>query len=518
MIAARSAEMKSRHLVALFAFAALPSAGLACSSSSSGGTAQTGPTGGSATAGSGRGTAGTGAGGTTAAGGTAAGGATAGAGGVAAGAGGAAGGTGGGVGTGAGGGAGPALTGSFDLKLPSVKQSKMPLGAKSPTPTTNLRLDLRASGPGFEAMITPSFGEQAPMTVALSPTSVTLTGMVKVAGNDPSSGNVTDTWTSFVFQRAADGSLADAVHAVGDEEAFGGDVVDSATLTGDGAIALDTTKPLVKLATVGTGGPKGFLLPWDDFAVRVSEGVVPEALVKALSVSLAGNKLAIAKTAAPTTWPGAIHAKVLLVGWDVDNGMLDVATEGSIVTDPSNNAAAPFVGTVSVKAVASAQPSHSFDGDVVFVTPWGLTTFLGSKAGADPNCEMGGCAQLGPLDVGYCAKDEAGLAGRITIDGKTALAVRYRVFSSAQGTTLAPLAITVTSHDGLTTTAAAVPKLAPSMGDLAYASDWMTEVVPLPAGATGEVGFVLRAGTNEACGFVPPPAKARIVIDRVEAQ
>ena len=419
---------------------------------------------------------------------------------------------------GGGGGATGSLTGSFNLKLPMVKQSKKPLGASSPTPSVNLRLDLRQNADAVEAVITPSFGDQATMVVDLQPTTLHLTGSVKVWGNDPSIGsNVTDTWTWFTFQRTALGSLADAVHATGDEEAFGGDVAEMATVVGDGKLSLDDTAPLVKLAVTGSGGPKGATLPWDDFAVRVSEGVEPAALVKALTVSLAGGALAIAKEATPTTWPGAITTKILLTSWDVPEGTLNVATEGAIVVDPSSNAALPFTGAVPVKAVATAQPSHSFDGDVLFVTPWGLTTFLGSKTGSDPSCEMGGCAQLGPLDIGYCAKDEAGFAGRITVTGKTQLAVRYRVFSSAQGSTLPPLAITVTSHGGTTTLAMPMVALAPVTGDLPFASAWATALVPLPAGATDEVGFVVRAGTNEVCGFVPPPSKARILIDRIDA-
>jgi hypothetical protein len=504
-----------------WAVGVLSVAAFGCGGATSDATGQTAAGGTGAAAGSGGGTAGTGAGGSGASGGSggSAGGAGSGGsagGGGSVGTGGGSAGSGGGSAGSGGNGGGGGLVGSFNLALPVVAQSKMPLGAKSPTPGTVVRLDLRLGATGYEAVLTPSFGAETTMKVDLQPAALILTGPVEIETPAVNGNNVRDTWSAFTFARAADGSLGGAVHAIGDEEAFGGDVVDMATITGDGMISADATVPLVKLALGGSGGPKAASLPWDDFAVRLSEGVDVDALLSALSISKNGGALDAKKTAAPVGWPGAITTHVLLTSWDVGNGALDVATKGGVIADPSGNFALPFTVSVPVLAVPPAQAVHTFDGDVVFVTPWGLTTFPGSKPGTDPTCEIGGCVQLGPIDVGYCATDEAGFAGRLAVDGKTQIAVRYRIFTASMNVTLPPLAIALTTHAGVTTTVSPNAVLAPVTGDLPFATAWSTEVIPVPPGATGELGFVLRAATAPGCGFVPPKTKARIVIDRIE--
>ena len=537
--------MRSARWIALFSFAALygcggsttddtgttqPGAGGAGGSvGGTGGTASAGASGkgGSAgsTAGAGGSTAGAGgstagAGGSTAgSGGSAAGagGSSAGAGGTKGGAGGSTGGmggsTGGAAGNGLGGAAGaPALDTSIDLVLPTVVQSKKPLGASSPTPGLVFRLDLRSASGGYEAVITPSFGNPAAMKVAVEPSKVTLTGSLVVHGN--SGGNVDDTWTTVTIDRTASGGLADTVHAVGDEEAFGGDVIDMATLTGDGTLKLDDVAPLYQLRRSNVGGPNGIALPWDDFAIRASEPV--DGIAKAVTVTEGGPPLAIVNDPSAVLWPGTIQASVLLSTWDIATGTLAIAVAGDVAKDPSGNFATAFKTTVPVQSVGPAQPQHSLDGDVITVSSWGKTAFLGGLV-SDPACEVGGCAQFGPLDLGYCSQDEAGIAARLSVDQKTQVAVRFRVFSDQQSMVSSPVRVSVTGHDGKVTTSSIMVTLAANTGDFPFATPWSTALVPLPAGATGEVGVVVEAGTSTSCGFVPPAAKGRIVIDRIEA-
>jgi hypothetical protein len=407
----------------------------------------------------------------------------------------------------------PALDTSIDLVLPTVVQSNKPLGASSPTPGVVFRLDLRTAPGGYEAVVTPSFGDPAAMTVALTPTQVVLTGNLVVHGNSQGT-NVTDTWTTLTLVRSQSGALTDVVKGVGDEQAFGGDVVDMAKLTADGALEVDTVAPLYQLRRTGLGGPKDAALPWDDFAIRASEPV--DGIAKAVTMTEGGKTLATLTDTAPVVWPGTVQTSVLLSSWDVTDGTLGIALAGDVAKDPSGNFAKAFTTTVPVKAVGPAMPQHSLDGDVITVSSWGKASFLGGLV-PDPECEMGGCAQLGPLDLGYCSQDEAGIAARLQIDGKSQVAVRFRVLAASQSFVSAPLRLSVTSHDGKGAEAQVMPMLVANSGDFPFASAWATALVPVPPGAKGEVGIVVEAGTSTSCGFVPPAVKGRIVIDRIEA-
>ncbi len=425
------------------------------------------------------------------------------------------------------------IVGSYDVTFGAVTQDHKPLGQNPPSPGTSARLDIRATGSGHEAVVTPRFGAPAPMTVQVTGTTVVLDGSAMVSGS--SVGSAIDAWKTFTLGRAPSGGLDGTASLVGEETAYGGDVADSTPIKGVATVGPDVTAPTLRVVSPMSLDVPGSMLPWEAITVNLSEGIresttqlVENAVeVRDAGKALPGVALLSPDDKTPGSWAGATGITLSLASWDIASAgsygtsMLDIVRVQPLL-DPTGNAAEALAAQVKVVAVPPALPSHGFDGDVVTTQLWGHTTLLGGgiTGQSDPLCEQIGCLAFGPMDMGYCAKETAGAAARVKItSATTAVTVRFRVMAAEPSTSLPALQVKVVSHGGLTRFASSMVTLTETKEDsaLPYASPWSTLTVDVPEGAVDEVGVSVTAGTNTACGFTPPATAARVLIEKIEA-
>jgi hypothetical protein len=326
--------------------------------------------------------------------------------------------------------------------------------------------------------------------------------------------------------------------ATGQEQVSGGDVISQTGLTGSGTIGPDVTAPAFLSKPVSDGGPADSLLPWDAMPLQLSEGLDPAAVAKALALSIDGGKIVDPllsfdpDPAGPLGWGGVTRVEVRSPSWDspvntpVDPSTFQL-TVAAGVPDRVGNLGPAFTASARRLPVAPGGKSHDFDSDVLDVTTWGAVTPLGGFVGSDPHCEKGGCAQLGPFDLGYCSQDVLGFAGRSPYSGEGTLSVRYRLFLKGDAG-VAPSLIGQSLFVRVFTPAGPVAQGSPTpgsepltdqgagAGELRWATAWQTFDVAIPPGTkASELGFVIAAGANPSCGFVPPPIKAQIFVDSV---
>jgi hypothetical protein len=433
---------------------------------------------------------------------------------------------------------GGSLEGSYDLTFGAVMVT--PNGATPPTtqppsPGTSARLDIRAhAGGGYEAVLTPRWGDSSAFTVAVAAGAVQLSGAMAAAA-DVSAGTVDDSWTSFTLARSADGSLAGSFAATGTENVTEGDEGFSNPASTTGTLARDTTRPEAKPALTSPGGPPGVLLPWDPVRVSVAEPVDPNAFVQALSVSAPSGPAPFAwgtdSVAAGAEWAGAVQATGLLKQWDpaVTMGTLSI---GSLVYRVGN-AGAASASPLQFMTLLQGQTSHSFDSDVVTVGYWGSAlTFLGGLTGSDPSCEHGGCVQMGAFAASDCPV-RLGIAGLLAVPNATTVQIRYRVLANPSNLTpgstpffVGPPFVVDIATPGVdaTTTAAdltsdGLKQLPSPVLGMSWGTDWTTFQGPVARPAP-VVGFAVRAGESYACGggLPVPPIDAIVLVDSVSAQ
>lgn len=437
-------------------------------------------------------------------------------------------------GAGAGGGTAD-IVGSYELAFTDVTQQKPPFGNVSPpSKGAKARVDIRKSGAGYEAVFMSRFGEPGAMTVQATPAQVTLTG----SGSVSSTGgiNATDTWKTLVLPRDASGALGGSVTGSGEEMAFGGDVIDNTTITGKGTIGADAAPPAYASTLTSFHGPPDFLLPWDGLTLRISEGLQPADLTAAVSATQAGP-LDLALTfdpapASPAGWAGAARVTAHPTSWSVPDGPLAFAIAAG-VKDPSGNAGAAFSVSGARKGVPTGGPVHGFDGDVVNELTWGAVTYLGSKTGSDPHCEVSGCVQIGPMDLGWCSPVGVGIAGRMTYSGQTKVKVRFRVVTADDQPGKPPMNLPkvfgldlhtvsgpiVASAGGTIQPPPAFTDEGAASGEVHWTTAWLTDEIAIPPGTSAsELGFVLYPGPGSSCGgggLVPPPIKSTVYVDSI---
>jgi hypothetical protein len=411
----------------------------------------------------------------------------------------------------------------------------------SPSPSTDVRLDIRKGAAGYEAVFHPRFSPSpSALTVTLTADSVLLEGTTTLQAL--SSGYaVSDHWSSISLARSPDGGLAGPFAAVGSEDAFGGDVIDSTTLTGSGSLSPDNDAPAFSESYASFHGPTDALLPWDALGLSLSEGIATELLLPHLGVfsdGAADPSPAVAWSFSPAPaeaagWAGAVGAEAFSASWDAVQGHSVGVTVTPGAPDPSGNTGPAFMALAKVLYVGSPAALHDFDSDITTTAQFGAVTLLGGFAGSDPHCEQGGCARLGPFESNVCGPGGIGLAGRLKAAAGSTVSIRYRIavagdqagpqpqlFSSAFGLDLHDHAGKVSSPSP-EPTPMQLHTLAAIEDDLAWTSDWLTATRAVEGiDASGDVGFVLYAGNGTgACGGpLPPPVKMAVFIDSISVE
>jgi hypothetical protein len=438
------------------------------------------------------------------------------------------------------------VEGSYDLVFKNVvatKRNPLPM-TSPPSEGATVRVDLRAAGAGYEAVVTPRWGTPTAYTVTASDAELKLSGAATVSGT--SNGYITDKWSELRLGRDATGGLSGSVQGSGDETSTMGDVLDMATLTTMGSVAKDGTLPEVRSEVRSPVLPAGQLLPWDSIDVRAAEGVDAKHLQDGLSVTRANpdptapmpvTRWVTGPTDA-TSWAGAATAAGKIASWDAVGGigMLVGAAGTAAVDRVGQTMSKNFSSTFTFFDVHLAASDYALGAPPTGVpAQWGDVTVHG-MTGADAVCESGMCLVLGPFDNNYCGVPRLGVAGRLTapsIPGggtatKVALRVRYRVllagpnFIDTMGPR--PFSIDVVALGGEPrTTTFELPIALHDLdaGEFHLVSDFLDAVASGPDSAATEYGFAIYAGTRStiSCGpgggLLPPSRKTQIVIDKI---
>jgi hypothetical protein len=441
---------------------------------------------------------------------------------------------------------GGAIEGSYDLTFGHVvvsMQQQVGTNVTPPSLSKAVRLDLRKRDDGtYDAVFTTRWGQSSAMKVDVTASAVTLTGQGAVQANDVF--YVTDTYKSLVLARGADGALSGSVTATGEEDVSEGDYVITGQIDATGAIARDATAPELRATLTSPDGRGDVLLPWDPIRVDLAEPVDFDAVAKAFVLTTkGGDAIAIAWTKASgdpqndaaTAWAGATGALGTVTAWgDVLAPTLALAATPTIV-DRVGHATSAYSASPSFLGLEQHQTTHDFDSDVVTVGSWGNPLFLGGFTGSDPNCEHGGCVEIGPFDNGVCGAPRIGVAGLIDAATASNVVVRYRVLFDDMGSGQPPPSygaafVVDTARPGVdkrstqaTTMSADVKQLATPMLGMSWATDWTTLRAPLPTGTSTVVGFTVRAGAYPGAGGcaggpAPAPVKTIVLVDSVTVE
>lgn len=213
-----------------------------------------------------------------------------------------------------------------------------------------------------------------------------------------------------------------------------------------------------------------------------------------------------------TSWVGAASVSATLATWEGAPGNATFSIAAGLL-DPSGNASASYATPIAILDVGKKVGTFTFDStDVTTPGTWGQAKTITGGA-----CDVGGCMELGPTSPSPCDMTAHGVAGRLDATGKSNVVIRYRVRigDSMYGPMGKPItgmpAMQVAVH-GLgvaqaTTASAPVPDALTDLGmggALRWQSDWLTQFVPVPAGAT-EIGFQISPWAGYGCGGGPAP-------------
>jgi hypothetical protein len=428
------------------------------------------------------------------------------------------------------------IVGSFDLTFTSVDATGPgPSSTQPPSRTVGARLDIRKSptSTGYDAVLTARWGQPAAYSVSVTPSAVTLNGSGAIGASTPS-GYVADTWGTIVLGRDASGGLSGALTATGTENASEGDVVWNAKLTGTGAIAADATDPELRAETFGLAGSAG-MLPWDDIRVRVAEPVGGDPLLASTHLSANGTSVALRIDpfeAKPESWAGETSLLAHIADWNALASAKPTLTASGAV-DRVGRTAKPLAAPMTLLTPGPATSQIDFDSDVILANFWGTwTVYGGGLAGqADPRCEAGGCARLGPVTVDSCAATTSGLVAQLPRAALGHVELRYRILAQPKypggpmpfaydAVTFELAATNAAATDSRTGSPTLVPLATPIDG-MSYATDWTTLDVAAPG--AGIIGAAVALGTASAsrggCGGPPlPPADVEVLVEYLRAK
>ena len=378
-----------------------------------------------------------------------------------------------------------------------------------PILSQHARLDVRKAGDGYDAVITPDFGDPAVMTVVVGKDgNVTLTGSVSFSGGGAYA-TTTDAWSTIVLPVGNDGHLAGTYTATGQENVFEGDVGWTGNATGAGALASDTRAPQARASMVASA--TSVTLPWDALYARVSEPVGANALSGALALSPASGSANVSWQLGSTSadWLGSVSVTGYRTSWSDFSGAATFSVAGGLV-DPSGNASA----SVSTPITFLDVPKATSFGGANPPALWGQTQIA---TGTDACGTASSCIEIGPLD-GPCSAQPGGLAARLDNAAGKTIVVTYRMRVASQygqpyfegvGFSLATPGSAVQSATDSTLT---VQFAQTTDATYDYATDWVTAKLAAPA---GEVGLALSpfGAASMYCGGGPAMPPVKLVVD-----
>ena len=424
------------------------------------------------------------------------------------------------------------LEGSYDLTIgSSVARTLEGSGGPDPDPNAyspsagaHLRLDLRRANGGYEAVVTPAYGQAAAMQVAVQHGQIVLSGSVQIsAGTSP---NVSDSWKSLTIPVTSTG-LSGPVSMTGNESVFEGDVGWMYTTAAGAVVLHDHSAPEFRLASSGSAAGK--FMPWDRLVVEASEPVAFSRWSKATQVSVGTSTGVLAAGTIPpgTEWSGATTLVASFDDFAVGGGSGKIVLQPG-VPDLAGNASAPSMQPQTLPfemvELGAVRSSLDFEKNEVAPALWGNGALV---SGAE--CESGGaCARLGTFSTSYCDATEDGIAARLTAPSAKRLAFRLRVHVSAkyEGMTLDPMggsvlqAVVARSGAARAEKNVAMPKLVQVGSNSAWDSGWTDAHVDLPSGAAN-VAFALRPTSlfPYGCGGpAPVPADVDVFVDAIHLE
>jgi hypothetical protein len=317
------------------------------------------------------------------------------------------------------------MVGSMNLRFTKVSLDEADSGAAPGIPVSDgleARLDLSEYSNGWAALITPRWGPpiSAPMTVE---TDQVILGPITIAPIECS--GYDEVWNELAIPRGGNGLLAGSFTAQGKgpgqrHTAYGSEQGVQLAMTGEGVIEADQRPPEVKLVSL----PR--MYPWSQIRAEFDEPVLSSLPGYAVEAHEQGSTQPVLIPWSPDQDQGPNIGFMTLLsyqGWDSVVGKVFALNTATGIHDPSHNEVAKTSATVEFVSVGPPVAVHDFASDQSTGAVWGTTSVL---SGADGSaCESGSCLMIGPLLVN--GANEAVFAARITVTGKTRIALLYKI-------------------------------------------------------------------------------------------
>lgn len=397
------------------------------------------------------------------------------------------------------------VEGSYDLVVGDLEAT----GSTNAHPAVgqHARLDIRKNATGYDAALTPEFGQSAEMSVALEQDgTVTLSGQAWFSDGS----TATDELQTIHLAVGDDGKWSGTFTAEGSEMITNGDTGTESDATATGTVGADARAPQVRASAI-VSAPT-VVLPWDALEVETSEPVDASALTSALS--LTPGSVSWQASPPEVSWLGTTSSFGYRTIWSDFSGNSSLGVAAGLL-DPSGNASPSVATPVQFLDVPLAA---AFSGSTA-PAMWGKATVASSPESCG---QAAACFEIGPLD-GPCGAEPGGIAGRLVANGsKISITYRLRVaseFSQPQWPSGLGLSLATPGTAAQLASSDLFPTLN-ATGDptYGYASDWTTaEIAPQQMGG-GEIGFsfVPFGAAQSYCGgelgFVP----VTVVVDVAE--
>jgi hypothetical protein len=380
-----------------------------------------------------------------------------------------------------------------------------------PILSQHARLDIKKNGAGYDAVVTPDFGDPQVMalTVAHDGT-VTLSGSVTFSGGSSSYASVSDELDALVFQVGSDGHFTGTYSATGQENVFEGDVGWMGKATASGNVASDARAPQVQASVLSSA--TSVVLPWDALYARMSEPVDAKAFSSAIALSPAKGTSNVSWQLGTSSvdWLGSVSILGYRTSWSDFSGAATLGVAGGLV-DPSGNASSALSTQLTFVDVPKAA---TFSG----ATPpamWGKSQIA---TGSDACGTSSSCVEIGPIQ-GPCTVEAGGIAGRLDANGsKLSVTFRLRAASQYGQPYWGGVAFSVASP-GVAAQTETDPSLQVQFTQTTdptypWATDWVTANMDLPK-SSSEIGFSLLPFGNASmyCGGGPAMPPVTLVVD-----
>ena len=357
-----------------------------------------------------------------------------------------------------------------------------------------------------------SLREEAGVTGALVSTKTTIIGRYLQASASAAEITLDDTagvpfgadgrterWTQLVLGRRSNGSLDGTFQATGQQTYTpavpGGGFLEQYDVAGSGHVTRDTEPPGLDFSAATPA------MPWTPFRMGFDEPVSRSEL-EALEVTLPYSlgAMALREFVEPTVDPMFGSAQSATFRLPTEHAWADLS--GTVVLDARSVHDLAGLGTANphhsivVSQVGPAQPSHDMASLTGLVVDGGAALTTAGSTG-ETLCQALGCVVLG------CG---ARVFGLLEVGAAASLTIRHR--AGGQGARILDpggfqfpgVSLLLTRRGGETQN-----QSFPLVGDNfsgVLDEAWHDDVVPLPAGTTGEVGFELSAACATGASVV----------------